>query len=69
MNRDSHNCLSLRIANDIMRRVKDGEVRTFSEHFPDVEPGCLLAGKGSGRLQEVWDTSGTEHVSSRRWIY
>ena len=64
-----HNRFSEISSNDIMRRVKHGEVRTLSEHFPSVHPGCLLTGQGPARLQEIWDMSGTEHVSTRRWIY
>lgn len=57
--------------NDIMRRVTANEVRTLSEHFPDVEHGSLLNGTASPRLQSIWDGSGSanRHVSSQRWIY
>jgi hypothetical protein len=55
--------------NDIMRRINEHEVRTMAEHFPVVEPGSLVSGTAPSRIQEVWDYSGTEHHSSRRWIY
>jgi hypothetical protein len=54
--------------NDIVRRVTANECRTLSEHFPEVDPGCLLDGKGPIRLQELWDRAGTNHVSTGRWI-
>lgn len=56
-------------ANDIMRRLHDNKVRTLSEHFPEVEPGSLLTGKASIRMQAVWDYCKTENVVTRRWIY
>lgn len=58
--------------NDIMRRVTANEVRTLSEHFPAVEPGCLLSGTAPSRLQKIWDQVGhPEPVvsASKHWIY
>ena len=49
---------------DIMRRVRQGEVRTLYECFPVVEPGCLLDGTAPERLQYLWDKK-----ISQRWIY
>lgn len=49
---------------DIMRRVKQGEVATLAECFPEVKPGALLKGDAPERLQHVWD-----HRTSQRWIY
>jgi len=59
---------------DIMRRVKDGEVRTFSEQFPEVEPGSLLVGKAPKRLQTIWDACSLDTPTAqlhnrKRWIY
>ena len=54
---------------DIMRRVNTNEVRTLSELFPEVEPGCLLDGSGPQRLQSVWERGGSKDASSRSWIY
>ena len=66
---------------DIMRRVSDDEVRTLSEHFPEVEPGCLLNGTGPERMQEIWNiassrgsstntpTSSSTTYRKKRWIY
>lgn len=54
---------------DIMRRVSTNEVRTLSELFPEVEPGCLLDGSGPQRLQTVWEHGSSKEVSSRSWIY
>jgi len=56
--------------NDIMRRT-DSNVRTLSELFPEVTPGCLLDGSGPDRLQAAWDScSETDHGAiCRRWIY
>jgi glutamate synthase domain-containing protein 2 len=57
-------------ANDVMRRVSPNVVQTLSEAFPEVEPGCLLTGSASPRLQIVWDECLSKtHVSTRRWIY
>jgi hypothetical protein len=56
-----------------MRRVTANEVRTLSEQFPMVEPGCLLAGTAPERLQNIWNDAGTgsvqKHSSSKYWIY
>ena len=51
---------------DIMRRVSDNEVRTLSEHFPELEPGCLLNGTGPERMQEIWNiaSSSVSSISS-----
>jgi len=60
---------------DIMRRIRPGEVRTLSEQFPSVEAGCLLRGVGPTRLQEIWDSSerlntpGAHRYKGTRWIY
>ena len=57
-------------SNDIMRRVQTNVVRTLSEHFPEVEPGSLVAGTAKRRLQEAWDNcSSDKATSNRRWIY
>jgi glutamate synthase domain-containing protein 2 len=59
--------------NDIMRRVTANEVRTLSEHFPTVEPGCLLSGMAPPRLQKIWDEVGNQEgrlvSTSNHWIY
>ncbi len=39
----------------IMRRTRPNEVKSFAEHFPNVEPGCLLNGSGPERLQSLWN--------------
>lgn len=54
---------------DIMRRVRHHEVKTLSEHFPEIESESLLKNSAPKRLQDLWDGSGTKHVSTRRWIY
>lgn len=56
---------------DIMRRVSVTKVRTLSEQFPEVEPGCLLKGTAPQRLQDVWNASAAtgKQVSTTRWIY
>ena len=56
-------------ANDIMRRVQYAKVRTLAEHYPLVEPGCLLEGKGPMRLQKLWNMSGSKDVSTLQWIF
>jgi glutamate synthase domain-containing protein 2 len=57
-------------ADDIMRRVQHNKVRTLAEHFPGVDSGCLLHGKGPPRLQAAWDSCEPDstQVCSRRWI-
>jgi hypothetical protein len=66
--------LAILIKKDNMRRVKHGQVRTFSEHFPEVEPGCLIAGTGQERLQRIWDsclkdTPVSQRHNRKRWLY
>lgn len=39
----------------IMRRVRSNEVLKLSQHFPMVDPGCLLDNSAPTRLQSVWD--------------
>lgn len=39
----------------IMRRVQTNEVKTLLDHFPMVEPECLLQNSAPTRLQKVWD--------------
>ncbi len=39
----------------IMRRVRSNEVQTLSDHFPVVDPGCLLENSAPPRLQNIWD--------------
>jgi hypothetical protein len=56
-------------ADDVMRRIRTNQVCTLSEHFPTVEPGSLLDGKGPERLQGVWDASKDNVSSYKRWIY
>jgi glutamate synthase domain-containing protein 2 len=56
-------------ANDVMRRVTPDTVRTLSEAFPEVEPGCLLVGNGPPRLQEVWNDHLLDRKTARQWIY
>jgi hypothetical protein len=55
--------------NDIMRRVQAHTVVTLSEQFSEVEPGSLLDGTASRRIQDIWDAAGTRYVSTKRWIY
>lgn len=42
-------------SDDITRRVRSNEVKTLSEHFPNVENGSLLDGTAPQRLQSVWN--------------
>lgn len=60
-----HESVDMVSSDDIMRRVRTHEVRTLSEHFPEVESGCLLAGTAPERLQTIWD----DLQPSRKWIY
>ena len=54
---------------DVMRRVSGTEVRSLSELFPEVEPGCLLEGGAPERLQTCWEQAGSEVGSGKSWIY
>jgi len=62
---------------DIMRRIRTNQVRTLSEHFPEVHPGCLLDGKGPPRLQSAWNSeifmadtdNNPSTIEYGQWIY
>jgi len=54
---------------DIMRRVTPERVCSLSEHYPEVQPGCLLDGTGPDRLQSVWNGCMAHTVASKRFIY
>jgi len=54
---------------DIMRRVSANEVRTLSEKFPEVAPGCLLTSSGPDKLQDVWDNGVGANTPAKHWIY
>jgi len=41
----------------VMRRVTSGEVRSYHELYPTLEPGALLRGEVSGSLARAWDTA------------
>lgn len=41
----------------IMRRVSATEIRNFSEIYPPLEPGALLASRVSGSLARAWDAA------------
>jgi len=56
-------------SSDIMRRVSANEVRTLSEKFPEVAPGCLLNSSGPGKLQDVWDNGVGANTPAKHWIY
>ena len=38
----------------VMKRVGSGDVRSYHELYPDVEPGSLLDGRVNGSLAEAW---------------
>ena len=57
-------------ADDIMRRVSEGEVKTLADHLPNVDAGCLILGNGPKNLQELWDDAGKSDPQRRRhWIF
>ena len=41
----------------VMRRVGAGEVRTFHELYPTLEPGVLLAGQVKGSMGRAWEVA------------
>jgi len=41
----------------IMRRVNSGEVRSYHEIYPPIEPGALLTGSINGSLGHAWNTA------------
>jgi len=52
-----------------MRRVSDFEVKTLADHMPNVDPECLLQGKGPVLLQDLWDGVVKDKPQKLRWIY
>ena len=57
-------------ANDIMRRISEGEVKTLEDHLPSVEPESLLRGCAPRNLQDIWDGTATGVARPAiRWIY
>ena len=38
----------------VMKRVGSGDVRSYHELYPDIEPGSLLDGRVNGSLAEAW---------------
>lgn len=67
-----HNSFAQVTGNDFMRRVRTNEVRTLSEHFPNVNPGCLIERNAPTRLQAAWDAGAATTrapTSSTMWIY
>ncbi len=41
----------------VMRRVNSGEVRSYHEIYPSIEPGALLNGSVNGSMGRAWDTA------------
>jgi len=41
----------------VMRRVNSGEVRSYHEIYPAIEPGALLNGSVNGSMGRAWDTA------------
>ena len=41
----------------VMRRVTSGDVRSYHEIYPPIEPGALLRGAVNGSLGRAWDTA------------
>ncbi|MFM8533885.1 MAG: FMN-binding glutamate synthase family protein [Acidimicrobiia bacterium] len=41
----------------VMRRVNSGEVRSYHEIYPSLEPGSLLDGSVNGSIGRAWDTA------------
>jgi hypothetical protein len=40
-----------------MRRENSGEVRSYHEIYPPLEPGSLLNGSVNGSMGRAWDTA------------
>jgi len=41
----------------VMRRVTSGEVKSYHEIYPPLEPGALLSGSVNGSLGRAWDAA------------
>lgn len=41
----------------VMRRVNSGEVRSYHEIYPSLEPGALLDGSVNGSIGRAWETA------------
>ena len=41
----------------VMRRVNSGEVRSYHEIYPPIEPGALLTSSVNGSLGKAWDAA------------
>lgn len=41
----------------VMRRVNSGEVRSYHEIYPPLEPGSMLNGSVNGSMGRAWDTA------------
>ena len=41
----------------VMRRVSSGEIRSYHEIYPTLEPGALLTGAVNGSLGRAWETA------------
>jgi glutamate synthase domain-containing protein 2 len=41
----------------VMRRVNSGEVRSYHEIYPPIEPGGLLTSSVNGSLRQAWDAA------------
>jgi glutamate synthase domain-containing protein 2 len=39
----------------VMRRITSGDVRSYHEIYPMIEPGALLRGEVNGSLGRAWD--------------
>ncbi|MEQ1731950.1 MAG: glutamate synthase-related protein, partial [Vicinamibacterales bacterium] len=39
----------------VMRRVSSGEVRSYHEIYPPIEPGALLTGTVNGSIGHAWN--------------
>jgi hypothetical protein len=50
----------------VMRRVSSGEVRSYRDIYPPIEPGALLTSKIEGSLGKAWDVARPDSFSARR---
>ena len=50
----------------VMRRVSSGDVRSYHELYPTLEPGALLRGGVKGSLGRAWDTARADAFDSSR---
>ncbi len=50
----------------LMRRVSSGEVRSYKDIYPAIEPGALLTSSVTGSLGDAWNAARPDSFSARK---